>query len=486
MAQSINTNVLALNSQRYLDRSQSLLATAVERLSSGLRINSARDDAAGLAISNRMTAQIRGLNQAIRNANDGISLAQTAEGALGEIGNNLQRLRELAIQSANASNTLAERASLQAEATQLVQEVTRVASQTSFNGLNLIDGSFVGSTFQVGANANQTITVSSVSDARATALGSQTLVADGTITGNVVGAAANGILAETNLVLSNSAGSSSPISYGVNSSAKQIADAINNAASGLGITATATNSVTLSTLTSVGNGDGTVSFTINGQLVSAVVTDQNDLSPLVSAINGVRSSSGVTAAFTSSTSNASITLSTTDGSNISIGTFAVNGASNVSVNVGSTTLTEGGTVDAVKTGTVSLLSTQGQITTAGADVGVFAAAGTNYSVFVSIEALNLRTAAGAQSAIGALDQAMAQIDAARTSLGAVQSRFVSTIASLQVNSENISASRSRIQDTDYAAETAALTRGQILQQAGIAMLAQANALPQTVLSLLRA
>lgn len=180
MPQVINSNIASLTAQRNLNMSQSSLNTSLERLSSGMRINSAKDDAAGLAISERMTSQIRGLNQAARNANDGISLAQTAEGAMGEIGNNLQRIRELAVQSANATNSASDRASLQAEVTQLTAEITRVAGSTQFNGLNLLDGSFASQSFQVGANANQTIDIAQISDARSTALGNNTLVMSGT------------------------------------------------------------------------------------------------------------------------------------------------------------------------------------------------------------------------------------------------------------------------------------------------------------------
>nr|MBP7953703.1 flagellin [Nitrosomonas sp.] len=190
MPQIINSNVASLNAQRNLNTSQSSLNTSLTRLSSGLRINSAKDDAAGLAISERMTSQIRGLNQAARNANDGISLSQTAEGALGEIGNNLQRIRELAVQSANATNSASDRASLQAEAAQLTAEITRVASQTQFNGTNLLDGSFLNQSFQVGANANQTINISSIGDSRSTALGSNILNTTGTAMGTTTAAAA--------------------------------------------------------------------------------------------------------------------------------------------------------------------------------------------------------------------------------------------------------------------------------------------------------
>ncbi|MCK9285611.1 MAG: flagellin domain-containing protein, partial [Rhodocyclaceae bacterium] len=170
MAQVINTNVSSLNAQRNLNMSQSALATSLQRLSSGLRINSAKDDAAGLAIADRMSSQIRGLNQATRNANDGISLAQTAEGALGETNNILQRIRELAIQSANATNSASDRVALQSEVNQLIAEMDRISNTTSFNGLKLLDGNFSAQTFQVGSEANQTISVS-VSGADSTSLG---------------------------------------------------------------------------------------------------------------------------------------------------------------------------------------------------------------------------------------------------------------------------------------------------------------------------
>jgi len=496
MPQVINSNIASLNAQRNLNTSQNALATSLQRLSSGLRVNSAKDDAAGLAISERMTAQIRGLNQAARNANDGISLAQTAEGALGEIGNNLQRLRELAIQSANGTNSSSDRASLQAEAAQLTSEITRVASQTQFNGLNLLDGSFTSQTFQVGANANQTISVSSIADSRSSALGSHTLSADGTITGNTVVSATaastgNGIGAETDLTITTSAGTSSAIAYGANSTAAQIATAINSATSSLGVNASATNSTTLSGLSAA----GTVTFTLfggstsgtNGAAISAVIADQNDLSNLVSAINGVQGTTGISAAFTSTGSKASITLSTTDGRNIGIDTFASSTAGNQTVVFGGSTLTEGAaaTANAVVTGTISLSSTQGAISTATANADVFASAGVNNSSFLSIAALDISTASGAQNAIGALDSALTQVNGSRGALGAYQNRFTSAIANLSTTAENISAARSRIQDADFAAETASLTRNQILQQAGTAMLAQANALPQNVLTLIR-
>ncbi|MEK6736383.1 MAG: flagellin, partial [Pseudomonadota bacterium] len=433
---------------------------------------------------------------AVRNANDGISLSQTAEGALGEIGNNLQRIRELAVQSANASNSASDRASLQAEAAQLTAEITRVAGQTQFNGTNLLDGSFLNQSFQVGANANQTINIASIGDARASALGSHTLSTGGTKMSAVavgdIASLTSGVTAETNLTITTAdGGTTSAISYAASTAgsltttggAREIAAAINSAASSLGITATATNSTTLSSLSAA----GTVSFNLNGSAISTVITDQNDLSSLVSSINGVQNTTGVTASFTSTSSKSNITLSTTDGRNIVLDTFANNTAGNQTVSFGGSTLTEGAaaTISAVKTGTVSLASSKGAISTANADAVVFTTAGVNNSTFSSVAALDLSSSSGAQTAITSLDAALAQINSSRGDLGAMQNRFGSTIANLQSASENLSASRSRIQDADFAAESANLTRGQILQQAGVAILAQANSLPNNVLSLLR-
>lgn len=503
MAQTINSNIASLNAQRNLNSSQSAMSTAMQRLSSGLRINSAKDDAAGMAISERFTSQIRGLNQATRNANDAISLSQTAEGALGEVTTNLQRIRELSIQSANATNSASDRAALQDEVNQRIAEISRIGSQTQFNGLNLLDGSFRSQAFQVGANANQTISIASIGDARSSALGSNILTADGTVTGNVVASAtANGIdvaNAATAFTVSttDAAGSvltTSAITYDADSGANVIADAINRAGAGVGVTATGSNSATLSGLTAA----GTVSFTLNTQTadgdgtftavssnISAIVSDQNDLSALVSAINGVQSATGITAAFTTAGNKSSITLSTLDGRNIGIGAFANATAGNDSITFAGSTLTEAGVVASVKTGTVTLSSARGTISTANANAEVFTAAGTNNSTFSSVAAVDISTATGAQAALATIDSALQQVNSSRATLGAYQNRFESVVTNLQTASENLSASRSRIQDADFAMETANLSRSQILQQAGTAMVAQANQLPQGVLALLR-
>ena len=493
MAMSINTNISSMTAQRSGNKVQDQLTTSMSRLSSGLRINSAKDDAAGLAITERFSTQIRGLNQAARNANDAISLSQTAEGALGSVGDNLQRIRELAVQSANATNSSSDRAALQAEAAQLISEVQRVGSQTEFNGVKLLDGSFNAQAFQVGANAGQTIAVNSIVDTRTTALGSHTLTADGTATGSTLVSATaistgNAVVVEADLALTTSAGTVAGISYAVNSGANQIASAINNAASGIGITATATNSANLTGLTA-----GTISFNLVGgtgaattSAISAAVTDPNDLSNLATAINGASNTTGITASFTNGNKN-SLTLTAADGRNISIDTFANSTATNQTATFGGATLTEGAaaTANAVATGTVSLSSTRGAILTATAGADVFAAAGANTSAFTTVASVDISTVNGATSALNVIDAALSQVSTGRADLGAIQNRFSTTISNLQTNSENLSASRSRIQDADFASETANLSRSQVLQQAATAMIAQANQMPQQVLSLLK-
>ena len=367
MSAIINTNIASLNAQRNLTSSQTALTTSLQRLSSGLRINSAKDDAAGLAIASRFTAQINGLNQAARNANDGISLTQTAEGALAEVTNNLQRIRELALQSSNSTNSATDRASLDAESQSLIAEITRVASQTQFNGLNLLDGSFSSQSFQVGANANQTIDVAQIADARSTALGSDILQGVGTVlgfggTGATKAAAAdltggNTVGAEANLTVSSlNGGTTAALSYAAGSDAKSVAAAINAGSSGVGVTATATNSATLSGVAVA----GTVSFnliggtaTTGGSAISAVIADPTDLTALMGAINAAQGATGITATFTSASSKAGLTLSTSDGRDISILDFTNSGATKTAVFSG-VTLTGGGTDSSVKSGSVAL------------------------------------------------------------------------------------------------------------------------------------
>ncbi len=617
MPQIINTNIESLNSQRNLNTSQTQLATSLQRLSSGLRINSAKDDAAGLAISDRFTTQIRGLNQAVRNANDGISLAQTAEGALGETANNLQRIRELAIQSANSTNSASDRAALNAEAQQLLAEIGRIAQTTQFNGQNVLDGSFSSAQFQVGANANQTISFG-IAGASTNLLGAfQTSGATAVTTAAFDGAnfTINGVKVAASVATS---------AAGVNAgSATAKATAINSIANQTGVSATATNSVSSqATLAgpvagkALANGD----LVINGIAVGSVakaasaVTQANNA---VTAINAVTNQTGVSAAADQSTGK--LTLTAADGRDITLsagnaattqivtdifnatGLDASTGANptgnstrDLTLNVSSSvvaagttnaseivlgetitidsivyefqnaagtvsgsnvkvTVTLGDTTNAVATavrtaingqrtlgnttvaasgaaGTVTLtqavygdetiavtetvadaattaigaettgtdavgttavvnggtltLSSASNFTLGGSQLAA-AGLGSASTALSQLGAANISTVSGANAAISVLDGALSQVSSIRAGLGAIQNRFSSTIANLSTTSENLSAARSRIQDADFAAETAALTRGQILQQAGVAILSQANSLPQNVLSLLR-
>ena len=762
MPQIINTNVMSLNSQRALNRTQSDLATSIQRLSSGLRINSAKDDAAGLAISERMTAQIRGLNQAVRNANDAISLSQTAEGALSTATDILQRIRELAIQSANSTNSASDRASLQAEVNQLKSELSRISNTTTFNGQKLLDGSLSNAQFQVGAEANQTISVT-ISDARATALGSNTLTtnfdssgdygievatrnsqvkADGAEVGAAQAAAAtagnNGYTGETltikdsdgstvgtvtvaanaeaskiasdlnaidgvnavaynqvtlsnwsrqtsgttesvtftigsgadssslaltgvdtgstqaevftalrdainndstltnagvyaaldssgNLVIRNNDGDdldvtlldntqnntagasvqvtglggsavtinstnantdsttaggkfevflaqgytiessaanqlfteaantavtadatnvaiadvtdstnnlanfgnsvakqdltiigstgSATVSIAANSTAAGIATAVNAESGTTGVTATARTTATISNLSA----DGQVSFSLYGSnttavSISATVTT-SDLSALVTAINDKTGTTGITAALSSSGDSIDLTLET--GENIVIADFTSSAATNPSSSdVDGNTVTmrvtgasgsdyvqlsDGGVTDGMMDSTVVggevTFSSSSQFSVAssvdntllGGNTSLFdnTASVSNTSTLSAVNEIDIGTVSGANAAISVVDGALTQLNDIRSSLGAIQNRMESTIANLQTTAENLSAARSRIRDADFAAETAKMTQMQILQQAGVAMLAQANSLPQLALQLLQ-
>jgi flagellin len=741
MALSINTNIASLNAQRNLGKTQGTLTKSLERLSSGLRINSAKDDSAGLAIANRMNSQIRGLNQAVRNANDGISLSQTAEGALQESTNILQRMRELAVQSANDTNSASDRASLQAEVNQLQAELTRIAETTTFNGKALLKGTLTNAQFQVGANANETISLN-IASAKAVDLGNNALTtsndngleaaifqsfvstgggengnsgalqvneavvagtngltgeiltitnaADGStqevtiaaaedlgaankaianlealtgvkatgfnkvilsagadssvltingdavsagalalddasaiatainadtdqqalgnfakvvgsnvevynqtgkdITVSIAGTAANALTVtgidgtdralntdgaadgddaaafagSMNIVLEQgyslassgnnllfagaanateavneiagytdgSAGTavaaqilsivgpegSSTASIAINSSAAGIATAVNDVAATTGVTAKAKTEATLSNLSN----DGTVTFALSGTNTASAVTisatvTTGDLSALATVINDATGQTGITAEL--SGSNNEIVLKHSSGENIKIENFthsaavdAATTATGVGVDVDydgtkqSIDITgnegvavslfdggfEGDLDSAVIGGEVTFsASASFNITSdiaandAGGSIFSGVASSSNTSTLSDISTVNISTVAGAAGAIESIDGALSQIDTMRGDLGAIQNRFETTISNLQNVSENISAARSRIMDADFAVETAALTKSQILQQAGVAMLAQANQLPQTVLSLLQ-
>ncbi len=397
MPQTINTNIASLNAQRNLNASQSSLQTSMQRLSSGLRVNSAKDDAAGLAIAERMNTQVRGLNVAARNANDGISLAQVAEGALGKVGDMLQRMRELAVQAANATNSEADREALQAEVSQLRDEIDRVAKQTSFNGTKLLDGSFSAATFQVGSNSGEVITVAALTNASADGL--------------------------------------SKVVYGSTSQTGISAGQI----------------TTLASITS-----GSLAVTVSGVAyslgsISTARTGEERLGQIVEAMNRIASDTGVTAFLKQSAA----------------GTF--------DVEFRSERLDAGGSAVAISLSGFATASTG--ITTA-------TIANNDNTSTVGIDGLSITTPEDAWLAMKQVDDALVQINGARATLGAVQSRFESAVSNIATQAENTSAARGRIMDADFAAETANLSKAQILQQAGTAMVAQANQLPQQVLKLL--
>jgi len=685
MALTINSNVASLNAQRNLTNSQLSLSTSLQRLSSGLRINSSKDDAAGLAISDRMTAQINGMNQAVRNANDGISLAQTADGALQEVTNNLQRIRELAVQSANSTNSSSDRAALDQEVQQRLAEVNRIASTTSFNGIKLLDGSFTAQQFQVGANAGETISVASIANTKTSALGlgagsvtsgtvSSTALSSGDLTINTfnvgavssadakaIAAAINGNASVTgsgvtataansfsaaftkitntgtvtvtpaaNLAAGVASGGITNGSLTINgtaittgattTSAKALQDAINLQSSTTGVTATAQSTGTGTTMnTFVTTAGGTYTLTVGGVTIenaaAAGVTAANVDTAIASAsVSANLAAAGITVTGTAaggdlafhkadgsnivatetlgagataggflggtaagsktSTSTSSVQLTSSnvisiggsspatagysagstgplgtytltvgdgtgsaalafdmstgsygmsiqatdivskvnssatlqglgisasidasgkvkfasaDGRNVQLteasagGNTAFNNASTDASGVAGFANADATTTAVVHRGTVALNST-GDL-----NIGGTSATTAGYAGFTigSYGGANVLTVSGANSMLSAVDSALSTISSSRASLGAYQNRFQSTVAGLSSTSENLTAARSRIQDTDFAAETANLTRAQILQQAGTAMLAQANQLPQMVLSLLR-
>lgn len=656
MPSFINTNISSLNAQRNLNTSQAAQQTALQRLSSGLRINSAKDDAAGMAISSRMSSQIAGNTQAARNANDGISLSQTAEGDLTQIGANLQRMRDLSVQAANATNSASDRAALNQEVQALSQEIDRVSQNSSFNGVKLLDGTFTAQNFQVGAGAtaNDQIAIAAITSARTTQLGGATLTSNATLTSTAMtGALLAGSLTINGQQVGASVAGAAP-GQSIDS-AFQVAVAINAVSTQSGVSATANSNALTGAAATVFTAIAADTFNINGINIGAVAAGTNAAGQganLAAAINLVSNQTGVTA--TANVTTGAITMTAADGRDVAIGlvstasttvaaaatlkatfltqtgltsasvgtagtnataaavavgtasTAVASGAtvaaaaaastlgaatiaagalvlntSSGAISVGAITLTTGGALSAngnaivaamntalaaatggaavngvasVSTtgiitltagssasgisltlgltagdattatanttllalqtgfsaaqlgtqasggliagavadnrGTISLSSTNaagivlsgGNPALAGFTAGTTAAAG---STFTSIANIDISTAAGALSALSAIDGAIASVNSSRASLGAYQNRFASVVTSLQTTTENLTASRSRIQDTDFAAETASLSRAQILQQAGTAMLAQANQLPNQVMTLLR-
>ncbi len=489
MASTINTNINTLTAQRNLSTNQASLSTSIARLSSGLRINSAKDDAAGLAISDRLNAQVKGLNQAVRNANDSISLAQTAEGALKASTDILQRVRELAVQSANATNSAGDRQAIQAEVGQLVSELDRISQTTEFNGSKLLNGSFGTQQFQVGANANQTITAATA-NLRTSVYGNNQLKATGA-DGVAAAFGANATTAGTLKI--NGALGSATVTVAVNSTAKANAELVNTQTANTGVTATSRTELSLA-FGAIGSYSLTLqSDNASAQTVAFAVTatgTADGLGAAVSAINDQSSKTGVTAALNAG--GTAVVLTNASGNDITVSDTAVQNSGAVTVQkLDSTGTAAGASVALAADATADNATIVGFITldsektfAADVDTSNILSADAN-STLNKVSELDVTTFAKATDALKTVDSALAFISGERAKLGALQSRFETTISNLQVTSENLSASRSRIVDADFAMETANLSRAQILQQAGTAMVAQANQLPQGVLALLR-
>ncbi len=516
MAAVINTNVASLNAQRNLTTSQSSLATALQRLSSGLRINSAKDDAAGLAISDRFTTQIRGLNQAARNASDGISLSQTAESALGELTNNLQRIRELAVQAANSTNSASDRSALDLEVQQRLAEIERIATQTSFNGQKVLDGTFGSATFQVGANVGETIGLDLTTSTRQGDIGAvataTTVDISGLITEDADAVAATtgnlGVFAPggietstsdpytytltlddgtnsvdiTDTVLASGTGTAATFAAALNSAGFTADDTtVDGFTISYGGEASAEDALTAGTLsfsradganfdvTEVFAGDGTATTTTG----FAGVND----------VTGLTTADGSEAEVAAPLTIADLTIQIGDADAV---TVAADDYSTVQSLVDAVNTALGGNATATLNTTTNVMSiVSGEAITIGGTDAATVFSATSFTAAGSLATVGVTTVANANDAIYRVDSALTQVSTLRSTFGAIQNRFESTISNLQAVSENLEAARSRILDADFAAETAALTRAQILQQAGIAILAQANAVPQSVLGLLQ-
>lgn len=520
MPQVINTNIASLNAQRNLNKTQSDLATSLQRLSSGLRINSAKDDAAGLAISERMTTQIRGINQAVRNANDGVSLAQTAEGALGELTNNLQRIRELAVQSANSTNSASDRAALDLEVQQRLAEIDRIATQTAFNGLKVLDGSFGSAAFQIGANVGETITVTLDSSMRTSSIGSTASAQSGDLSALIVPPteAADAVAATSGALGEFTGGTETGGANGVTftltlTDGTNTVNVVDNvAASGTSDATTMAAALTAAGFTADGSTASGFTVSYGGAADAATALTNGTLS--FSRADGVdftvTEAVGGTGTFGTAPSfeDVGAGITTTNGEEAVVGDagtpldleegdFTVQIGSRAAVSVtGSFTSAEDlvGEINARLSGAIASLNEDGtmtitsseEIVLGGADVGsVLGFAGTEYAASGSLASASVASQEGANAAIMGVDSALTSVNNLRSTFGAIQNRFESTIANLSAVSENLSAARSRILDADFASETARMTSAQILQQAGVSILAQANSLPQMALSLLQ-
>ncbi len=474
MSLVLNTNYDALVAQNNLASSGMQLSTALAQLSSGLRVNTAADDAAGYAIAQSMTAQVNGLNQAARNANDGVSLNQTAQGALTEITNDLQAMRTLAVQSLNATNSAANRLNLDQQFQQLSQDIDNVAKTSNFNGVNLLDGTFQGAQFQIGANAGQTITVTSVASARTSALGQSYGASQ---TGTTL-TAATGITAAGQFTIN---GTDIYAGSAIAGNARDIAAAINTAGIA-GVTATAQATSVVGTYTKADTAAGQGTLTLNGIAINinVVGVQATDTSAALAAINANSAATGVTAA----NNGGALTLTAADGRNITAAWAAgtATGSAFSDLGLGGIAATNYSSYNLSYTGTGGLtVAGSAAAATKGQANVTLASAATGTAISVS----NVQTVTSSNAALASIDAALQQVATTGAQLGAFQNRFQAAISGLQTSATNLSSAKSRIVDADYAQATSSLSKAQILQQAGTAMVAQANTIPQSILTLLQ-
>jgi flagellin len=441
----LNTNYSSLVAQNSLTSSGSSLSTALQQLSSGLRINTAADDAAGYAISQSMTSQINGINQASRNANDGVSLAQTASGALQEVVNDLQTMRDLAVQSLNATNSSTDRSDLDAQFQQLKSDIDSVATQTQFNGVNLLDGTFQGASFQVGANSGQTITVASIGSSKSSNIGQYYTGVLSTQGATVKDAAGTTLTAGTA-----TAGAYNATNLAAAGTAADLGTAVNGA------------SVTLTV-----NVDGTNYTTA---AISLTGTAATDLKSIAAGINqAISPAGGVVSTVTAGNTGITFSGTATSGTGHLINTSVASAtdAAGNAVTPGAATLKDLG-VDS--TDTIGTYTNGGTVTTPTAN---------------TLSGLDVKSVDNSNLVLVSIDNALQQLATSSAQLGAYQNRFQAAITGLTTNSTNLTSARSQIQDTDYAQATSQLSKAQILQQASTAMVAQANTIPQNILTLLQ-
>ncbi|MFV3337453.1 flagellin [Pseudomonas sp. NY15349] len=479
MALTVNTNIASITTQGNLTKASNAQTTSMQRLSSGLRINSAKDDAAGLQIANRLTSQINGLGQAVKNANDGISIAQTAEGAMQASTDILQKMRTLALSSATGSLSADDRKSNNDEYQALTAELNRISATTTFGGQKLLDGSYGTKAIQVGANANETINLS-LDNVAANNIGSQQIKSTDIAIG------ATGLAAGQLVVTGN--GQTGTVDYAAGASAKDIAAKLNGSIGGL--TATASTEVKLSVGGAAATTAANFDLTVGGATVSFIGVTDN--AALADQLKSNAAKLGISVNYDESTQN--LEIKSDSGENIKFTAQADAGSISVAAKNGSGTYGTAATLsttvgtDSVVTGQISLDSAKGysigEGTPAGGAVALFGAASVS-STKTTVSDTDVTNALNAQNALAVIDKAIGSIDSVRSGLGATQNRLQTTVDNLQNIQKNSTAARSTVQDVDFASETAELTKQQTLQQASTAILSQANQLPSSVLKLLQ-